>query len=85
MGTPEAVANEFERWGDAGADGFVIMSPVVPRTCRAVCAELVPELRARGHVPSGNTLDGTQPQTLRERLFGSSSLPDSHPGRVGPD
>jgi FMN-dependent oxidoreductase (nitrilotriacetate monooxygenase family) len=85
VGTPEAVANEFERWGDAGADGFVIMSPVVPRTFRAVCAELVPELRARGHVPSGNTLDGTQPQTLRERLFGSSSLPDSHPGRVGPD
>jgi alkanesulfonate monooxygenase SsuD/methylene tetrahydromethanopterin reductase-like flavin-dependent oxidoreductase (luciferase family) len=85
VGTPETVANELERWGEAGADGFVIMGPVVPRTFRAVCTDLVPELHARGHVPSRNTLDGTQPQTLRERLFGSSLLPESHPGRVDPD
>ena len=78
VGTPTTVANKLEQWKDAGADGFIFMGPAVPRTFRAVCTKLVPELRARGHVPSKDALERGQQQTLREQLFGTSRLPDSH-------
>ncbi|ERH06173.1 MAG: FMN-dependent oxidoreductase, nitrilotriacetate monooxygenase family [Halonotius sp. J07HN4] len=78
VGTPTTVANELEQWKDAGADGFIFMGPAVPRTFRAVCRKLVPELRARGHIRSKNALENGQQQTLREQLFGTARLPDSH-------
>jgi len=77
VGTPSMVADKLEQWMEAGADGFMFMAPAVPRTFQAVCAKLVPELRARGHLPS-DTSDTTQQQTLREQLFGTPRLPDSH-------
>ena len=78
VGTPTTVANKLERWNDAGADGFIFMAPAVPRTFRGVCTKLVPELRERGHIASKNALESGQQQTLREQLFGTSRLPDSH-------
>lgn len=85
IGTPEMVTDELERWETAGADGFMFMGPTVPRSFRAICTELVPELRARGHVPPRDESDSTHEQTLRERLFESHRLPESHLERVGLD
>ena len=81
VGTPETVADELERWGAAGADGFVVMAPLVPRTFDDVCRDLVPELRARDLLPatSSDPSTATTP-TLRERLFGRGRLHESHPG-----
>ena len=79
VGTPEAVADELERWSAAGADGFVILAPVVPRTFDDVCRYLVPELRDRGLLPDrGDPADATA-TTLRERLFGRERVAESHP------
>ena len=72
VGTPATVADELQRWG---ADGFVVMGPVVPRTFTDVSELLVPELRDRGMLAAS---DG---ETLRARLTGESRLPASHPAR----
>jgi FMN-dependent oxidoreductase (nitrilotriacetate monooxygenase family) len=71
VGTPESVADELERWGEAGADGFVIMAPLVPRTFEDVATHLVPELRERGLLADGPTAGCT----LRERLLDTDDLP----------
>ena len=73
IGTPSEVADELERWGEAGADGFVITAPVVPRTFDDVARYLVPELRERDLLADRG---GT---TLREQLFGAPRLPPDHP------
>ncbi|MEZ3117633.1 NtaA/DmoA family FMN-dependent monooxygenase [Halobaculum sp. MBLA0147] len=66
VGTPEAVADELERWQAAGADGVVVTAPVVPGTFADVVEHLLPELRERGLTPDGYDAD----ETLRSRLFG---------------
>lgn len=82
VGTPETIADELQRWGEAGADGFVVMAPVVPRTLDDVCQHLVPELRSRGllAVDTGDSPDETT-LTLREQLFGTARVSESHPAR----
>ena len=73
IGTPGEVADELERWGEAGADGFVITAPVVPRTFDDMAQYLVPELRER------DLLADRDGATLREQLFGTPRLPPDHP------
>ena len=70
-GTPETVADELERWGAAGADGFVVMAPFVPASFDAVADRLVPELRDRELLA-----EPTPGETLRETLFGRGPRPD---------
>lgn len=67
VGTPASIADELTRWGDAGADGFVIMAPVVPQTFTNVSTHLLPVLEDRGLLADR---DGS---TLRDRLFGRPS------------
>ncbi|MEE6210495.1 NtaA/DmoA family FMN-dependent monooxygenase [Salarchaeum sp. III] len=76
VGTPESVADDLEAWMDAGADGFVVMAPVVPKTFTDVIDYLLPELDARGLAPT--PADGT----LRETLGFDGPRPAStHPSR----
>lgn len=63
VGTPASVADDLQRWGQAGADGFVVTAPVVPGGFEAVVDLLVPELRDRG------LLSTYGDETLRERLL----------------
>ncbi|MCX4090859.1 LLM class flavin-dependent oxidoreductase [Nocardia sp. alder85J] len=64
VGSPVEIADTMERWLDAGAaDGFMIQATHVPVAFEKFAAEVVPELRRRGLVPTERT--GT---TLRERL-----------------
>jgi len=78
VGTPSTVADELEKWGEAGADGFVVMAPLVPRQFVDVADYLIPELRERGLYP-----ETVEPgQTLRERLFGDDTVVDTHPAAM---
>jgi FMN-dependent oxidoreductase (nitrilotriacetate monooxygenase family) len=50
-GTPRHVADEMQRWFEAGtADGFAIVAPILPQTIDVFVDEVVPELRRRGLV-----------------------------------
>ncbi|WP_435067058.1 NtaA/DmoA family FMN-dependent monooxygenase [Haloplanus sp. C73] len=66
VGDGASVADELAQWHAAGADGLVVLAPLVPRSFEAVCDHLVPELRSRGLLPESPP---TAPRTLRERLF----------------
>jgi len=63
-GTPDDVADELERWVDAGAaDGFVVMSPQLPGSLEDFVEHVIPRLRGRGRFR--REYGGT---TLREHL-----------------
>lgn len=78
-GTPEAVADEIERWLDVdGIDGINLRQYLSFETARDFIELVVPELRRRGRFR-----ERYEPgQTLRERLFGDGRprLPADHPG-----
>lgn len=64
IGTPESVADEIERWVDAGAaDGFNLMPPTLPGGLEDVVEQVVPELQRRGRFR--REYEGA---TLRENL-----------------
>ena len=49
VGTPESIADEIERWVDAGAaDGFNLMPPTLPGGLEDFVDLVVPELQRRG-------------------------------------
>ena len=77
VGTPEEVADEFERWHDElGVTGFNVKEIVRPDSLQDFVDLVVPELRERDLLPK-ERVSGT----LRERSFGRQYLPDDHPGR----
>jgi len=77
VGTPEEVADEFERWHDElGVTGFNVKEIVRPDSLQDFVDLVVPELRERDLLPEERV-----PGTLRERSFGRQYLPDDHPGR----
>ena len=64
IGTPESVADEIERWVDAGAaDGFNLMPPTLPGGIEDFVDQVVPVLQRRGRFR--REYEGT---TLREHL-----------------
>ena len=64
IGTPESVADEFQRWFEAdAADGFNIMFPAFPESVEDFVTLIVPELQRRGLF----RLD-YEGRTLRENL-----------------
>lgn len=71
IGTPESVADEIERWVDAGAaDGFNLMPPTLPGGITDFVDQVVPLLQRRGRFR--REYEGT---TLREHL----RLPEVRP------
>lgn len=76
-GTPEQIADEVQRWADAGVDGF----NVVPITTLGWWEEwvdhVVPVLQARGLAQTEYSQG-----TLRQKLFGDGDrLPSTHHAR----
>jgi len=64
VGTPASIADDMERWRDAGAcDGFTIMFPYLPGGLEDFCDRVVPELQKRGRFRKAYT-----GRTLREHL-----------------
>ncbi|QRM57807.1 LLM class flavin-dependent oxidoreductase [Sinorhizobium sp. BG8] len=76
-GTPEQIADEIERYRDAGVDGFNIVPVTTLGWWTEFVDEVVPVLRKRGLIQSDYG-----PGTLRQKLFGRGShLPSKHPAR----
>lgn len=76
-GTPEQIADEIERWVQAGINGFNLVPVVTPDWFDQFVDEVAPVLRRRGLMKSEY-----RPGTLREKLFGeASTLPERHVGR----
>jgi FMN-dependent oxidoreductase (nitrilotriacetate monooxygenase family) len=77
IGSPTTVADELERWIEAGdLDGFNVADPVPPVTLRDFVDLVVPELQRRGRVWSGYA-----GETLREYFHGPgrTRVCDDHP------
>lgn len=66
VGTPEQIADELERWQDAGVDGVNVMYQTTPGSFKDFIEHVMPELRRRGLAQTDYA-----PGTLRERLFAS--------------
>lgn len=74
-GTPEQIADELERWQDAGTDGINIINQIIPGSYQDFIDGVLPELRRRGLAQSEY-----RPGTLREKLFDHDArLPATHP------
>ena len=60
VGTPASIADQLQQWFEqGGADGFNIMSPVLPGGLQDFIELVLPELRRRGlfrHDYQGSTL-----------------------------
>ncbi|MGR6900475.1 NtaA/DmoA family FMN-dependent monooxygenase [Glutamicibacter sp. BSL13] len=75
VGTPEQIADQLERWQDAGIDGLNIMNHVLPGSYDNFIDGLLPELRRRGLAQTQYT-----PGSLRHKVFGRGDrLPSNHP------
>ncbi|MFM0504974.1 NtaA/DmoA family FMN-dependent monooxygenase [Paraburkholderia caffeinilytica] len=74
VGTPETIATQLAQWQQAGVDGVNLINWLLPGTYEEFNAYLLPELQKRG-LAKREYRRGT----LREKLFGRSRLPDSHP------
>ncbi|MGP9526819.1 NtaA/DmoA family FMN-dependent monooxygenase [Glutamicibacter sp. AOP5-A2-18] len=75
VGTPESIADELERWQDAGIDGLNIMNHVLPGSYDNFIEGLIPELRRRGLAQSEY-----EQGSLRQKIFGRGDyLPQNHP------
>ncbi|MFC9876091.1 NtaA/DmoA family FMN-dependent monooxygenase [Nocardia salmonicida] len=78
VGTPEQIADELERWQDAGVDGINLQYLVTPGSFAEFADHVVPVLRERGLAQHEYT-----PGTLRHKLTGAdNTLPDTHPARA---
>ncbi|MGW5647993.1 LLM class flavin-dependent oxidoreductase [Saccharopolyspora sp. NPDC003752] len=76
VGTPEQIADELERWQDAGVDGINIINHVIPGSYEEVIEGLLPELRRRGLAQTEY-----RPGTFRDKLFADVA---EHHGRLNP-
>ncbi|MDR2256825.1 MAG: NtaA/DmoA family FMN-dependent monooxygenase [Arthrobacter sp.] len=77
-GTPESVADELERWQDAGTDGINLINFRLPGTYIDFIEGALPELRRRGLAQSSYG----EGATLRERLgdtVGDGQIAADHP------
>jgi FMN-dependent oxidoreductase (nitrilotriacetate monooxygenase family) len=77
VGTPEQVADEFERWvTEVGVDGFNVKEVARPDTLEDFVDLVVPELRERGLLRERYEGD-----TLRENMTGRRGLSETHPAK----
>jgi FMN-dependent oxidoreductase (nitrilotriacetate monooxygenase family) len=75
VGSFTTVADALENWvKETDVDGFNVAYAVSYETFEDIIKYLIPELQKRGVYPTSY-----KEGTLREKLFGRSRLPDSHP------
>ncbi|KAF2018292.1 putative xenobiotic compound monooxygenase, DszA family [Aaosphaeria arxii CBS 175.79] len=81
VGTPEQVADEFERWvREADVDGFNIAYAIKPGTFVDVIELLIPELRKRGLFWDDYAVPGG---TYRENFYKTKGQSATLPNHVG--
>jgi len=73
VGTPEQIADQLEKWRDAGINGVNVMNHTRPGSYEEFIEHLSPVLRERG-LQKTEYAEGT----LRKKIFGSDRLNDRH-------
>ncbi len=73
-GSAEQVADAIQKRFEQGVDGFNIITSVLPGTITDFVDGVVPILQERGLMQTEYS-----PGPLRQKLFGQTRLPDSHP------
>ena len=78
VGTPEQIAEQLNRWRQAGVDGVNVIYITLPGTYADFIDHVAPVLAERGLMQREY-----RPGTLREKLFPGRGprLPESHPAR----
>ncbi|RAR62587.1 FMN-dependent oxidoreductase (nitrilotriacetate monooxygenase family) [Paraburkholderia unamae] len=77
-GTPEQIADEVQRYADAGVDGFNVVPVTTLGWWTEFVDHVVPVLQKRGLMQTEYA-----PGTLREKIHGRGpNLPDHHPARA---
>ncbi|WP_437882356.1 LLM class flavin-dependent oxidoreductase [Pseudomonas sp. LRF_L74] len=75
VGSPERLADELQKWKDAGVDGINVTPVISPGSFADFSDGLAPELRKRGLLKQHY-----RPGTLRQKLFGEGDrLATDHP------
>lgn len=78
VGGPQTVTDELGRWVDiADVDGFNLAHVTNPGTFEDIIEYLLPELERRGLYSAKVEKESA---TARDVIFGSSRLPEDHPG-----
>ncbi|OLZ50244.1 NtaA/DmoA family FMN-dependent monooxygenase [Amycolatopsis keratiniphila] len=77
IGTPEQIADNIERWHNAGVDGINLEYVTSPGSFEEFIEHVVPILQRRGLMQREYA-----PGTLRDKFFGNGPrLPKDHPAR----
>lgn len=74
VGTPEQIADELEKWSEAGIDGVNVNNYILPGTYEEFIEYVIPVLRKRGLAKPQQT----EKSTYRAKLFGADHLNDRH-------
>ena len=74
VGTPEQIADELQRWHEAGIDGINLVNATIPGSYIEFIDHVLPVLRTRG-LAQTEYAEGTS----RKKATGQNRLPDSHP------
>jgi alkanesulfonate monooxygenase SsuD/methylene tetrahydromethanopterin reductase-like flavin-dependent oxidoreductase (luciferase family) len=78
-GTADEIADELQRWRDAGIDGFNVMDVPAHSAFWEFAERLAPVLQERGLMQTDYS-----PGALRHKIFsGGAQLPVAHPARAG--
>lgn len=73
-GTPEQIADQLAVWQAAGVDGINVINATIPGSYTEFIEHIMPVLQKRGLARTSYT-----PGTLRRKLTGRDTLPDTHP------
>ncbi|OZC55524.1 LLM class flavin-dependent oxidoreductase [Rhodococcus sp. 06-621-2] len=74
VGTPDRIADELDRWRDAGVGGINVQHATIPGSYDEFIDHVIPVLQQRG-LARRSYSEGS----VRRKLTGSDRLPDSHP------
>lgn len=75
VGTPVQIADELEKWSEAGVDGINVVNFLIPNTYEEFIEHVIPVLRERGLARPQQQ----QAQTFRDKLYGQDRLNERHP------
>lgn len=74
VGTPESIADQLQRWRDAGVDGINVVNATIPGSYAEFVEHVTPVLQARGLAQREYS-----PGSVRAKLFGADLINERHP------
>ncbi|WP_107840780.1 NtaA/DmoA family FMN-dependent monooxygenase [Metasolibacillus meyeri] len=77
VGTPKSIADQLEKWHDAGIDGINVINAIIPDSYEQFITQVLPILRERGLAKPLEQLE--EGKTFRHALFGADKLNERHP------